>query len=195
MVCDDDFRDGGHADGIGAEFLEESDFGGGFVFGAVACAVDAFAQKEALFFGGLSDDVAQLSVIRLAHVGESGTELIFVEPDEWASGHHHVEVVGDEHEFAGVEVWVGSAGGVGDDHAGTAETMQNADGECDAFEVSAFIIVDASLHDDEVFAVELAEDQVSGMSMHAGGWESFDFAVGDDHGIFQGIDKRAESGA
>jgi len=68
---------------------------------------------------------AQRLGIGLAHVGKADAEVVDVRSAQRVHA-HQIDVIGDEHQIAGLELGVDSAGGVGDDELFDAQAADDA---------------------------------------------------------------------
>ena len=90
-----------------------------------------------------------------------------------------VDVVGDNHQVADSEGRVHASGGIGDIECADAELIHDAHGEGDLLHGVALIIVEASLHGQDVDASELAEDEFAGVSLDGGHGEVGYLTIGE----------------
>src|SRR5436190_464282 len=61
-------------------------------------------------------DVAILARVGFGHVGEAGTQRVVVAADQRVLP-HEVDVIGDQHQLAGMQFGIDRSGSVGEDHA------------------------------------------------------------------------------
>ena len=74
-----------------------------------------------------------------------------------------VDVVGDNHQVADFEGWVGAAAGVGHEQCLDTQFAHDTDGEGHFLHRIAFVVVEAALHGHDVLVAQLAEDELSAM--------------------------------
>ncbi len=156
VVRHDDLRNGGHADGVATQCaihavlcwcLE------GWTGGAKVNAID---QTDALLLGNLCSQVDEFVVIGFVHIREAwtGGEVLAAQ----RVLREEVDMVGDNHEVANLEGRVHAAGSVGDEEGLDAQLVHHSDGEGHLLHVIAFVVMEASLHSQNVHASEFAED-------------------------------------
>ena len=79
-----------------------------------------------------------------------------------------VDVVGDNHQVANLEGGVHTAGGIRYEERFDAQFVHYTDREGHLLHGVALIIVEAALHGQDVHSAELAEDELSLMSLNGG---------------------------
>lgn len=160
----DDLRYGRHAHGVATHDAEHTVLGGCFKCGALYAGIHAVAQGDAFLLGNLVGHGDELMVVRLMHVGEA-----------WAGGNvlsaqrmlgEEVEVVGDDHEVADVELRIHASGGVAHKERLDAELIHDTHGECYFLHGVALVEMEASLHGHDVLASQLAEDEFACVALN-----------------------------
>ena len=190
----DDLGDRRHADGVGAERAERADLRGRLVRRARQREVDPFLQRQPLRRRDLLRLRAQRLRIGLAHVGEANAELLDVRPAQRVHP-HEVDVIGDQHQVAGLVRRVHAAGGVRDHERLDAEAPDDTREEHDLVHLVAFVEVHASLHDHDGQRGGVAEDHAAGVSEDRRGLGAGDLAVGNGGLDVDTVDDVAEPGA
>src|SRR5690606_5244597 len=82
VTCDDDLRDGAHADDVGADPPEEPVLGTGLQVRSGHSNVDAPVNLQLQVEGGILGDLQQFIAVGLRHVGEAGAKLVVVRSDQ-----------------------------------------------------------------------------------------------------------------
>jgi hypothetical protein len=175
------FGNRGHANGVCASALQESDLGHALVRWSPNHGINAFAQRETVLLRHTLRDRAQLGVVRAEHVQETHAELGLVRTHQRTlAGHaHDVEVVGDHHQVARGKAFVETARGVGDDQHVGAESPQHAHGKGDVAQAVALIEVHPAAHRGHGNALQLAHDELAGMARNRGNGKMRD--IGERH--------------
>ena len=193
MAGHDDFRDGAHAHGVGADVPEVAVFGRRLIAGAGDGDVDALLEGDSLPGGDLLRLQDEAGIVRTGHVREPRAELVQVRADERVRD--QVDVVADDHQVAHVEAEVRAARRVGDEQVLDADADHHPDGEDHQVHRVAFVVVDAALHRDHALPAEGADDEVPLVADGRGHGESGEFAVGDDEGVLDLVGQHAEAAA
>ena len=139
---------------------------------------------------GLAGDIAIFARVGFGHVGEAGTQRLVVAPDQRVLP-HEVDVIGDQHQFAGMEFGIDGAGGVGEDHAIDAALGELTNAEGDFGAGIAFVIVGAAGEHHHFGFAQAAGDQFAGVSGGGDGRPPGDVLVRSFKTILQGFGKRA----
>ena len=100
-----------NTDSVRAQYAQHPHLGGGLKAGAGQLAVHALLHGYARPLCHAADDLAELRVVDMRHVGEASAQLLDVRADEGVREKAH-DVVGDEHEVARVKARIHAAGGV-----------------------------------------------------------------------------------
>ena len=82
MACSDGFAGGAHADRVCAEGATHGDFLRGLVLRAGELQINAFHQVDIKAGCGFPCDFLEFKVVDLAHIRETGAELVDVRPDK-----------------------------------------------------------------------------------------------------------------
>ncbi len=189
MIGDDDFGNRRHTACVCAQSLEHTNFCRCFIFGTMAGAIHTFAQQYAEIFCSFAKYITHFMVICFTHIGEANAEFIFVQTDERATGHQHIDMIGNEHELTGIKSGVSSAGSIRNNHSGAAKAMKYTNGQRHAFEIAALIEMYAALHHDQIFAIQLSKDEITGMPMYTRSRKTFDICIRDDDLVIKCINK------
>ena len=188
-----DFRHGRHADGVAAEVAQHADFGPRFVGRAEHGDVHAAVADEIVLPGDGQRAVAQPAVVRGRHIGKPRAEPVVVHADERIAI-QQVDVVVDDHDVAGGEVRIQSAGGVGDDQQLDAERLHHADRKRGPLGRVAFVAMEAALHGDDRHAAEPAAQQPAAMADGGRSQEMRHVAVVDRRFDLDRVADRAQAG-
>ena len=108
---------------------------------------------------------------------------------------HQVDVIGDQHQLAGMKFGIDGAGGVGEDHAIDAALGQLANAQGDFGAGIAFVIMGAAGEHHHVGFAQAAGDQLAGVSRGGDGRPSRDIRVRGFKTILKGFGKRAQAAA
>jgi hypothetical protein len=152
---EDDFRNGGHAHGVGAEGADGADLGRGFEGGAGIPGVDAFGQWDALGLCRRPERRAEGGVVGVGHGDEAGVGGF---PDERVET-GEVDVVRQEHQVAGVDVGMHGACGVGEDQGLGAEGLEDLERQAHGVAPAAFVVMRAAAEDGDASALQIADDE------------------------------------
>ena len=98
-----------------------------------------------------------------------------------------VDMIGDEHQVARVELRVDGAGSVGQNQCGCAEQPENADRKCHGRPIVAFVKVRSSGHYGNGCAANLPDYQLAGVSGRAGRRKSGDGSVFEGAACFYDV--------
>ena len=129
----------------------------------------------------------------MGHVHESGAQGGIVGAVEGVEARHahQVDVVGDEHDVAGLEGGVQAASGVGHDEGLHTQGAHDADWKGHLLHGVALVEVGPPPLDRNLFALQPPNDQIAGMPLHGGDREVGNLGVGDGlrlrHLIGQGV--------
>ena len=104
MACHNNFGNGTHANGIAAQPVVHLIFGRGFECGTRHANINTVNHSDALFFGYLVGQVAQLLVVSLVHVGETRTSWEILSTQRMFG--EEVDMVVDNHQIADNKVGV-----------------------------------------------------------------------------------------
>ncbi len=177
MVGHDDFGHGAHAHGVASHEPVHAVFGGGLEGGALHAEIYAVLEVDAFLACYLVGELDEAVVVRFVHVGESWAcgQVLASQGVLWEA----VDVVGDDHEVADVEVGVHASGSVADEESLDAQLVHHAYGECDFLHGVAFVVVESSLHGHDVLASEASEDESAAMAFDCADGEVGDVGVGE----------------
>ena len=92
---------------------------------------------------------------------------------------HVVDVVGDNHQVANLEVRIGATSSIADEKSLDTQFIHDPNGERDLLHRIALIIMEATLHGHHILAAKFSEDEFSGMALYCGYREVWDIAVGN----------------
>ena len=90
-----------------------------------------------------------------------------------------IDVVGDDHQVAYMEMFVHAARGIGYEEGFDTQFVHHTYGEGHLLHGVAFVIVEAPLHGHDVHAAELAEDELAGVPFYGGDGEVGNLCIGD----------------
>ena len=177
MVSHDDFGHGAHAYGVAAQCSVHLILCGGLEGGALHAHVHAILQADAPLACYLSCQTDEVQVVGLVHVGESraGGEVLAAQR---VLG-EEVDVVGDDHQVANLETGVHASCGVGYEECLDAQLVHHAHGEGHLLHRVALVVVEAALHGHDVYAAQLAEDELATVPLYGGDGEVGNLGVGE----------------
>ena len=135
----------------------------------------------------------QTELVGVAQVEEARAEPLVVRADQRVA--EQVDVVGDDHDLAGLVVHVDGAGRVGEDEDLDPETSQHAHGKDDLVEPIALVVVHTARHDGHRHRAAVAEHELAAMPGRGRGGEVRHLGVGDAGGALEGRGERAQAGA
>ena len=164
VVGHDDLRDGGHADGITANEAEHAIFGRRLEGGALYADIDTVDDADVFLLSYLVGKGYQLVAVCLVHVGEPRSCGEVLTAQRMLG--EEIDMVGDDHQVANPEVRVHATGSIRHKERLDAQLVHHADGEGHLLHVVALIVVEASLHGNDVLASQLTEDQFADMSFN-----------------------------
>ena len=88
-------------------------------------------------------------------------------------------MIGNNHQVANLKAGVHATGGIGYEERLDAQFVHHADGECHLFHRVALVVVEASLHGQDVNAAQLAEDKLSAVALNGRHREVRDVRIGN----------------
>lgn len=126
--------------------------------------VDTVLQGDALLLSDTVSESDQLMVVSLVHIGKARTcrEVLTTQ----GMLRKEIDMVGDDHHVADVELRVHATGGVADEEHLDTQLIHHTLGEGNFLHRVALVEMEAAVHGDDVNATELSEDEFSGMSLH-----------------------------
>ena len=122
------FGYGRHADGIGTDQTVMRILCRGFKARTGITQVHAFTQVYSDAGCNLMCKADQLPVVRLAHIGEPGSQFIDIFTPQGAFG-EKVDVIADNHQFAYGKIRIDAAGGVGEEGLPDSQQFHDPQGE------------------------------------------------------------------
>src|SRR5277367_2916613 len=176
------FRNRGHADQIGSNRTQITNFRGGFVVWTGESRVHAFGGIYAEFFGCGEREFAIGLRVGLGHIWKARAEAVVVGTDERMNA-LEIEVIADDDERALGELQIDAAGGVGENGGANAEAAEDAHGKRDLLRGVAFVEMDAALHGGDGDVFDFANHQTAGVADGGGTREAGNFFVGDARGF------------
>ena len=176
VMGNDDLRNGRHADSVAPQQTVHPVFGRSLEGGALNADVGAVPHGNALFLGYLVGQSDQRQVVRFVHVRETWArrEVLAAKRMLW----EQVEVVGDNHEVANLELRVHTSGGIADEEGLDAQLVHDANREGYLAHGVPLIEVEAALHSDDVLASEFAENEFPAVTFDRGDGEVWNVGVG-----------------
>ena len=177
MVRHDDLGNGAHADSVATEHAEHAILGRCLEGRALNTNVGAVHDADVLFLCNLVGQCNKLQVVRLMHVGEarSGGEVLAAQR---VLG-EEVDVVGDNHQLANLELGVHAAGGIADEERLDAQLIHHANGERHLLHRVALVEVETTLHGHDVLAAQTSEDELAGVALDGGDGEVGNLGIGE----------------
>ena len=112
LAGNDGFGHGAHSHGVGTEFGEGTNLGGGFVAGTAEGAIDAAMEFGFGFACGGLEGFVEHGVVGLRKVDEALAALC-KRTAQWVIA-DEIEVVGELHKFTGTEFFVDTSSGIGE---------------------------------------------------------------------------------
>lgn len=126
--------------------------------------IDTMLQGDALLLGDSVGESDQLMVVSLVHIGEARTCREVLTTQRMFG--EEVDMVGDDHHVADMELRVHTAGGVADEERLDTQLIHHPLGEGNLLHRVALIEMETAVHGNDVHATELSEDELAGMSLH-----------------------------
>ena len=131
--------------------------------------VDAGRERDAFALGGAEQGGAEARVIGAGHADEA---LVGRLADQRVDA-GEVDVVGDQHQFAGTDLGAQRAGGIGEDQRVAAERLRASRSAPASPPASPrLVVMGAAGEDDDRHALEPAGDHLAAVGGDAGGRES-----------------------
>jgi len=154
-------------------------------------------QCEPGFTGRLSGEIAELAVVRPAHIRETRPERRIVgSAQRRKAGHaHEVDMVGDQHDVTRHVLRMDRAGGVGQDHGLHAQQLHDADRQRDVLQVVAFIEMGPPLLHKHRHALKLADQDPACMAKHSRLRPVRDVRALQNIGVLDGVGQITQPGA
>ena len=163
MMGHDDLRNGRHAYGITAKGAVHPIFGWSLKCGTLHTDIHTLLHLDALFPGNLVGLIDQQGIVGLVHVGKTRTGGEVLSAQRMLG--EEVDMVGDDHQVADLELRVHAAGSIGDEERLDAQLVHDTHREGDLLHRVALIEVEAALHGHDVHPAELSEDELAAMSL------------------------------
>ena len=116
-------------------------------------------------------------VVGLVHIGEARAcgEILAAK----RVLREEVDVVGDNHQVADLELGVHATSGIGNEEGLDAQLVHDAYREGDLLHGVALVEVEAALHGHDIDASQLAEDEFAGVALDSRDGEVGDLLVGE----------------
>ena len=150
-------------DGVGTECAQHADLGRGFERRTDEAGVDALGDVDILGTRGGPERGPEAGTPGIQQVGEAGAERIRVRSEERGAA-RQVQVVGDDHQRAGAVSRVHAPRGVREQDGRRAETAHEQHRLHDESRVVPLVEVQPPLQRHDGHAVEMAQEQASGVS-------------------------------
>ena len=164
VVGHDDLRDGRHAYGVAAQRAVHPILCGRLEGWPLHTDVDTVLHLDAFLLGDLVSQCHESEVIGLVHIRESWSRGEVLSAQRVLG--EEVDVVGDDHQVANLELRVHASGGVADEQRLDAQFVHHPHGEGDLLHRVALVVVESPLHGHDVHASQFAEDQFAGMALN-----------------------------
>lgn len=165
VASHDDFMHSGHADEIGAEGVEGTDFGGGLITRAEHGKIDTFSERDVLATGFRMCEGAQTGRVSRRHIEEARTEPGLVGA-EGGIGSGEIDVIGDGNQRALLITGVDASSSIGDDEGLAAEQTEDADGEGNLGRGVSLIGMSTTLHNNYRNSGDMTKDEFAGMAFN-----------------------------
>src|SRR5438105_1569054 len=177
VARDEDFGNGAHPDRVRAEAAQHPQLGGRLEVWTGHRDVDALAEVRV----DLVRERAELLGVGPDHVGKPRPELLVVRAAQ-RIGTHEVDVVVHDHEVAGLEARIEAPRRVRDDERLDSPGAQDTDRECDRLRLIAFVVMEPSVHDGDILALQPADDELARVAGRRASLEAGDLGIRDARG-------------
>ena len=131
-----------------------------------------------LFESDLEGEILQFAVVRLDHVGKSGSKPVIVGADQRVHS-QQVDMVLDDDQVALLEMRIEPAAGVGDDQQPAAQFLHHPDREGDLGRRVSLVEMKSPFHRNDRVAGQGSTDELTPVAFHRGSWEIGDLGVGN----------------
>ena len=177
MVSYYHLRDGRHANGIAPHYAIHLIFCRGLEGWSLYAYVNTIGDANLALSGNLCSCFDKVGVVGLMHVGEARTcgEVLATQ----RMFREQIDMVGDDHQVANLEGWIHATCCIGDKECLDAQLVHDANGEGDSLHAVAFVVVETSLHGQDVNTSQLAEDELAGVAFYGRDREVRYLAIGD----------------
>ena len=154
---------GAHAYGVASKDTVKLVFGWGLEGRTTDADIYALDNADILFCGYGLGLIDELAVVGLAHIREAWAVINILATERMLG--EVVDVVGDDHEVANLEIRVHAAGSVGYEEGLDAQLAHDSDGEGYLLHGIALVVMETALHGHDVLVAELTEDEFPAMSL------------------------------
>lgn len=191
------FRHRGHAHRVGPDQAQKAHIGRRLERWPGQTDVDTLAEHHVGVRGCLLGQTAKGTVVGRGHVGKARAKLRVIGAAQWVlSGHaDQIDVIGDQHQVAGVETGVEAACGIGEDQGRHAELSKDPNRQRHLLHRVALVEVCATLHDDDRLVLQFAHDQPPLMAGDSRDGEMRNSAVAEHGRLVHLVGQGAEPGA
>ena len=167
---------GGHTDGVATYRTIHAVFGRGLECRTLHTDIDTVFDAYLFLLGYLRSEFDQFPVVSLMHIGETGTcgEVLASQ----RVLREEVDMVGDDHQVAHMEIFVHAACGIRYEEGLDAQFVHHADREGHLFHRVAFVIVEAPFHGEDIDTSEFSEDEFAAMAFYGGNREVGNLGIG-----------------
>ena len=165
MTCHDHLGYRAHAHGVATDAPEVAVLSRGLKGRPLGTNIYAFHQPDAFLLGDVTCHLDEARAIGIDHCREAGSQFVNVLAVQRMLG-EDVDMVGDDHEVAYLEVGVHAARGVGDEDRLDANGFHDAYREGNLLHRVALVIVEAALHRHDILVAQCAEDETALMTLN-----------------------------
>ena len=158
MVSYDDLRNGRHTYCVATQQTIHLVFCGSLEGWSLYTHIDTIGDANLLLLGNVRSLLDQAEIIRLVHIRETRTcgEILTTQRVLW----EEVDMVGDNHQVANLEGRVHAASSIRYEERLDAQFVHHTDGECNLLHRVALVEVETSLHSQDVYTSQFAEDEL-----------------------------------
>jgi len=136
---------------------------------------------------------SQFHAVGLTHVGKANAEAWIIRAHQRVAS-RQIDVIGDEHESAGLESEIYAARSVGNDQSIGTQPPHYLNREYDLLSAISLIHVRPPGHYRYVLAFETAEDELAGVTGGGRDGKVWDLAIGKNYGVRNLVGERSKPG-
>ena len=188
------FTTGAHANRICAEHCIHFDFVGRLVRRTGDLQINAVCELDAQIVRRLMKECLQFFVIDCADIRKTHAQLAVVGSDEWRGDEGSV-LIRNAHQCTRMETGVESARRVGQDDCLHAHERHDADRQDNLLHRITFVIVHASVHEDNRHLIDVSKYILALVPLHSGLRESIEFRIGNPCHHFDVVGESAQTGS
>ena len=178
MTGDYDFRGGTHSHCVCTGRLEPAVLGHGLIARPCDREIYAFVQLDSQFPGLFLRQGNEFRVVRPGHIRETLSERVQIRTYERVRD--EVDVVVYYHKVSDLEALHHTSGRIRDEKSANAEPAHHPDRESDRIHRVTLIVVEASLHRNDLLPGQSAYDEIAFVAYGCRLWKARDVGVRDD---------------